>query len=249
MRKNITLVLLSLLFLCSLAFPAAAAPVPSVAVTCTAFSGGSTTVSVSFQNIPQDNPVEYAQILLTCRSGQHNIVSNSMAAAVTGDVLLTQQFNTAVDSLQVLIEPKVNTFPGIQNGKVFSFSVKQAGSQQADPNFDLFAILILKDGTEQEINARITAHSPSTPSTQPTQSSQTVPPSSSQSTPSTSQTAPSTAPSTQSTVPTTAPVPQGNTPQNGIDSTRMFILLFVMVAAMVSAACVLIVYSRKPKKK
>lgn len=179
MRKSIIcLLLIAIMASCLLLNVSAAAP--GINLTRAELSDGKYTVTVNFADIPVNNAVEYAQILLTCRSSQHSIINNSLTMKVSGDLQVTKQFNTSADSLLVLLEPTVNTFSGVGTGAVFTFTVSQTGSEQLDPGFDLSAILILKDGTEQEINQRVSASLPNTPS-QPTTSvppvsSTTVPP-------------------------------------------------------------------------
>ncbi len=259
MRKTfICLLLVAVLASCLLLNVSAAAP--GVSLTRTELSGGKYTVTVSFTDIPANNGVEYAQILLTCRSGQHNITNNSLTMKVSGDLQVTKQFNTSADSLLVLMEPTVNTFPGIGNGAVFTFTVSQSGNEQLDPGFDLLAILILKDGTEQEINQRVSATLPNTPS-HPTTSvppvgSTTVPPVGSTSTqpttviptapPTVQPTPPSTVqPSFSTQAPTTAPNANA-----GDRSEPPYLLLFALGSILIPAAAfVVVLLVKKTKKK
>lgn len=218
MRKTILcLILVAVLASCLLL--QASAATPGISLTRTELSGGKYTVTVNFADIPANNGVEYAQILLTCRSSQHNITNNSLTMLVSGDLLVTKQFNTSADSLLVLIEPTKNTFAGIGSGSVFTFTVSQSSGEAADPGFDLSAILILKDGTEQEINQRVNATLPSTPtqpttvSTNPTTASTTAPTTISTTAPTTIST---TAPTTIATQPGDEdPCLKGHTFKNG----------------------------------
>ena len=138
MRKSI-LCLILVAVLASFLLLHVSAATPSVNLTRTELSGGKYTVTVNFTNIPANNGVEYAQILLTCRSSQHSIVNNSLSMKVSGNIKVTQQFNTTADSLLVLIEPTVNTFAGIGSHAVFTFTVSQSSGSETDPGFDLAA--------------------------------------------------------------------------------------------------------------
>ncbi len=154
MRKKITILMMVALLVTCLALPVAAANDPAIALSRTAVSGGKCTVTLTFKDIPQGNPVEYAQILLTSRSSQCDIVKDSLSMQVSGDMLVTKQYNTTADSLLVLIEPTKSSFPGIGECNVFTFTVKST-STTVNPSFDVSAILILKDGTEKEINQTV----------------------------------------------------------------------------------------------
>lgn len=159
MRKKLLFAALAAVMIAGLLLPAAAAPTPEVAVSCTPAGSGSYTVRVAFANVPQDNPVEYAQILLTCRSAQHDLTANSLNAQVTDEaMLMTHVFQSTADSLLVLIEPTRSDFAGIGNTGVYTFSLVHSGGQTAAPAFDLSAVLILKDGTEYEQNLRLTTY-------------------------------------------------------------------------------------------
>lgn len=159
MRKKITILMLVALLVTCLALPAAAANNPAIALSRTAVSGGKCTVTLAFKDIPQGNPVRYAQILLTSRSSQCDIVKDSLSMKVSGEMQVTKQYNTTADSLLVLIEPSEYSFSGIGTGNVFTFTVKST-STTVNPSFDLSAILILEDGTEKEINQNISVTVP-----------------------------------------------------------------------------------------
>lgn len=159
MRKKITILMMVALLVICLALPAAAANNPAIALSRTAVSGGKCTVTLAFKDIPQGNPVRYAQILLTSRSSQCDIVKDSLSMKVSGEMQVTKQYNTTADSLLVLIEPSEYSFSGIGTGNVFTFTVKST-STTVNPSFDLSAILILEDGTEKEINQNISVTVP-----------------------------------------------------------------------------------------
>ena len=217
MKKILISLLLVAVMVSCLIFGTLAANDPSITLSRTELSGGKYTITVSFADIPQSNLVEYAQILLTCRSSQHNIGVNSLITKVSGDFQITHQFNTVADSLLVLIEPTKNTFAGIGNGAVYTFTVSQSSGEQTDPGFDLSAILILKDGTEKEINARLSASVPAQPTTasttKATTTATTKPTTVSTTAPTTVST---TAPTTVSTQPGAEdPCLKGHTFQNG----------------------------------
>ena len=233
MKKKIFSLILAVALLAALAVNVSAEATPDINLTYTTQSEGKYTVTVTLANIPQNNGVEYAQILLTCRSSQHNIVNKSMTLLAQGNIQTTKQFNTSADSLLVLIEPKDNHFAGISNTAVYTFTVTQSGTEQVAPGFDLSAILILKDGTEQEINSRVTAQYVSDP-TPPTTEPPTEPP-----------TEPVTPPTTE---PATQPSQPGNTTQANMASTQL--VLWVMIALIVVevVACVIIVIAKKKKK-
>ena len=168
MKKSIICLLLITVLAAGLVFNTSAADTPDLKVTDTAPLDGSSTVSVEFVNIPENNPVEYAQILLTCRTNPHNITKNTLSfKGNADDMLLTQTFNTTADNLLVLLEPQSNTSVGIGNGLVYTFTLRHTTASAEAAGFDLAAVLILKDGTEYELNQRITAQPASTP-TNPT---------------------------------------------------------------------------------
>lgn len=226
--KKLMSVVFAVAILMVMAVNVSAETAPDITLSYAAQSEGKYTVTVSFANVAENNGVEYAQILLTCRSGQHNIVNKSMTLLAQGNILATKQFNTSADSLLVLLEPKDNTFAGISNTAVYTFSVIQSGNGQEAPQFDLSAILILKDGTEQEINSRVTAALASDP-TPPT----TQPP-----------TQPVTPPTTE---PVTQPSQSGNTTQGDVASAQLVLWVMIALIAVEVAACVIIVVFRKKK--
>ena len=229
MKKKIFSLILAVALLAALAVNVSAEATPDINLTYTTQSEGKYTVTVTLANIPQNNGVEYAQILLTCRTSQHNIVNKSMTMLAQGNIQATKQFNTSADSLLVLIEPKDNHFAGISNTAVYTFSVIQSGNGQEAPKFDLSAILILKDGTEQEINSRVTAEyipDPTPPTTQPP-------------------TRPVTPPTTE---PATQPSQSGNATQGDIASSQLMLWLMIALIAVEVAACVIILVSRNKKK-
>ena len=218
MRKSIICLFL-IVVLASMLLLNVSAAAPGVSLSRNALSGGKYTVTVSFTDIPANNRVEYAQILLTCRTSQHSITNNSLSMKATGSIKVTQQFNTAADSLLVLIEPTVNSFAGIGSEAVFTFTVSQSGSDKVDPGFDLSAILILKDGTEKEINQRVTATNPAeSTTTKPTTAKPTTVSTPKPTTVSTTKptTVPTTVPTTISTQPGVQdPCAKGHTFENG----------------------------------
>lgn len=229
MKKKIFSLILAVALLAALAVNVSAETAPNITLSYAAQSEGKYTVTVTLANIPQNNGVEYAQILLTCRTSQHNIVNKSMTLLAQGNIQATKQFNTSADSLLVLIEPKDNHFAGISNTAVYSFTVTQSGNGQEAPQFDLSAILILKDGTEQEINSRVTAEyipDPTPPTTQPP-------------------TRPVTPPTTE---PATQPSQSGNATQGDIASSQLMLWLMIALIAVEVAACVIILVSRNKKK-
>lgn len=233
MKKKIFSLILAVALLAALAVNVSAETAPNITLSYAAQSEGKYTVTVTLANIPQNNGVEYAQILLTCRTSQHNIVNKSMTLLAQGNIQATKQFNTSADSLLVLIEPKDNHFAGISNTAVYSFAVTQSGTEQAAPGFDLSAILILKDGTEQEINSRVTAQYVSDP-TPPTTEPPTEPP-----------TEPVMPPTTE---PATQPSQPGNATQGDIASSQLMLWLMIALIAVEVAACVIILVSRNKKK-
>lgn len=227
--KKLLSVVFAVAILMVMAVNVSAEAAPDIMLSYAAQSEGKYTVTVTFANVPENNGVEYAQILLTCRTSQHNIVNKSMTLLAQGNIQATKQFNTSADSLLVLIEPKDNHFAGISNTAVYSFTVTQSGNGQEAPQFDLSAILILKDGTEQEINSRVTAEyipDPTPPTTQPP-------------------TRPVTPPTTE---PATQPSQSGNATQGDIASTQLMLWLMIALIAVEVAACVIILVSRNKKK-
>lgn len=242
MKKSIICLLLITVLAAGLVFNTSAADTPDLKVTDTAPLDGSSTVSVEFVNIPENNPVEYAQILLTCRTNPHNITKNTLSfKGNADDMLLTQTFNTTADNLLVLLEPQSNTSVGIGNGLVYTFTLRHTTASAEAAGFDLAAVLILKDGTEYELNQRITAQPASTP-TNPTDPT-TQPPT----------TVPVTPPTTEPTTPSATPnstTPTGNSGNNGsnfLDANTMLIVLCVALAAMFASICLFITI-RKQKK-
>lgn len=240
MKKNIICLLLIAAMAAGLLFNASATDTADLKVTGAAHSGGNITVSVEFVNIPENNPVEYAQILLTCRTSQHNIASGSMRFnGDTNDMLATETFNTSADSLLVLLEPTGSSSVGMGNGLVYTFSLRNTGGQAGPAGFDLAAVLILKDGTEHELNQRINASitpapTTSTSTSQPTTGTPTEPSTTVPSTPSTP---------TQSSTPSqpttgdnneTPPEPQ---PSN---TNSLLLILTIALALFFAGACVIL---------
>ena len=126
MKRNLICLLLIAAMAAGLLFNASAADTADLKISGVAHSGGNITVSVEFVNIPENNPVEYAQILLTCRTSQHNIASGSMRFnGDANDMLATETFNTSADSLLVLLEPTGSSSVGMGDGLVYTFHIRE----------------------------------------------------------------------------------------------------------------------------
>jgi hypothetical protein len=148
MKQTLILLIITAVLLTALPVYADAAGAPGIALTCLEQGEGQYTVTVRFTDIPVNNGVEYAQILLIGGSGAYRIGENSVRLQAEGDILLTAQYDSVADSLLVLLEPKGSGFSGIGNGAVFTFALSRIGDSSRDPGFTLTAVLILKDGTE-----------------------------------------------------------------------------------------------------
>lgn len=226
--KKIFSVLLAVVLMAALTVHVSADPAPGISLSYAPLSEGKYTVTVTFTNVPENNGVEYAQILLTCRTSEHNITNKSMSLLAEGNIQVTKQFNTSADSLLVLIEPKDNHFAGISNTAVYTFTVSQSGNKQVDPGFDLSAILILKDGTEQEINDRVTAvfvSDPTPPTTQP----------------------PTTTEPPTETQPSTTPTQSDNTNHQNVASNELVLWVMIGLIVVEAVACVIIFAFKKKK--
>ena len=198
MKQTLILLIIAAVLLMALPVRAHAAAAADIDLTCAEQDGDQYTVTVYFTDIPAQNGVEYAQIRLTGSSGAYRIEEDSLRQLEKGDILLTLRHDPIADSLLVLIEPKTNGFRGIGSGGVFTFTLSRVRETNQDPGFTLEAILILKDGAEQQIDRHIVAELPAEPTQPPT----TVPPT----VPTTA--APTTVPPTTvppTTVPPTAP--------------------------------------------
>ena len=172
MKQTLILLIIAAVLLMALPVRAHAAAAADIDLTCAEQDGDQYTVTVYFTDIPAQNGVEYAQIRLTGSSGAYRIEEDSLRLLEKGDILLTLRHDPIVDSLLVLIEPKTNGFRGIGSGGVFTFTLSRVRETNQDPGFTLEAILILKDGAEQQIDRHIVAELPAEPTQPPT----TVPP-------------------------------------------------------------------------
>lgn len=231
MKKSIVCLLLILILAASALMQVSAADTPDLKIAGTAPADGVSTITVEFTNIPENNPVEYAQILLTCRTASHNIVNKSLSFnGSTDDMQMTHTFNTSADNLLLLLEPVRSDCAGMGNGKAYTFSVKHTGDKAEDVGFDLAAVLILKDGTEYELNQRITAQlaSPTDPTTQPPT------------------TVPTTPPTTIPEAPTN-PTNTGNNGGNSPDANTMLVVLCIALAAMFASICLFITIRNQKK--
>ena len=203
MKQTLILLIIAAVLLMALPVRANAAAAADIDLTCAEQDGDQYTVTVYFTDIPAQNGVEYAQIRLTGSSGAYRIEEDSLRLLAKGDILLTLRHDPIADSLLVLIEPKTNGFRGIGSGGVFTFTLSRVRETNQDPGFTLEAILILKDGAEQQIDRHIVAELPAEPTQPPT----TVPPTTVPSTTVPPTTVPPTVPPTTAaptTVPTTA---------------------------------------------
>ena len=172
MKQTLILLIIAAVLLMALPVRAHAAAAADIDLTCAEQDGDQYTVTVYFTDIPAQNGVEYAQIRLTGSSGAYRIEEDSLRQLEKGDILLTLRHDPIADSLLVLIEPKTNGFRGIGSGGVFTFTLSRVRETNQDPGFTLEAILILKDGAEQQIDRHIVAELPAEPTQPPT----TVPP-------------------------------------------------------------------------
>ena len=172
MKQTLILLIIAAVLLMALPVRAHAAAAADIDLTCAEQDGDQYTVTVYFTDIPAQNGVEYAQIRLTGSSGAYRIEEDSLRQLEKGDILLTLRHDPIADSLLVLIEPKTNGFRGIGSGGVFTFTLSRVRETNQDPGFTLEAILILKDGAEQQIDRHIVAELPAEPNQPPT----TVPP-------------------------------------------------------------------------
>ena len=208
MKQAFRVLILAAVLLMALPVRAHAAAAADIDLTCAEQDGDQYTVTVYFTDIPAQNGVEYAQIRLIGSSGAYRIGENSVRLQAEGDILLTAQYDPIADSLLVLIEPKTNGFRGIGSGGVFTFTLSRVRETNQDPGFTLEAILILKDGAEQQIDRHIVAELPAEPTQPPTTvPPTTVPPTTVPSTTVPPTTVPPTVPPTTAaptTVPTTA---------------------------------------------
>ena len=229
---------------------------------------GQYTVQLDFTDIPKDNAVEYAQILLTCISEQHQIAADSLLwQASRSDLLVTDQFDVASNSLLVLIEPTDRLCAGVGSGKVFSFCVLQKDQMSVSPAIQLEAILILKDGTELEINHIIEAdQEPSQPTVSNPTDAPTAAPSVSD--PTDASTVPSDPsatdastedsplPTTSATIITTAPSesaevtdPSEQGSQTEPPANRPWIIVLGILAASAAATGLCLFYAKSRKAK
>lgn len=181
MKQTLILLIITAVLLTALPVWASAAGAPGIALTCLEQGEGAYTVTVSFTDIPGNNGVEYAQIRLVGAFAAYQIGGDSVRLQETGEVLLTSRYDALADSLLVLLEPKGSGFSGIGNGAVFTFALSRIGDSSRDPGFTLTAVLILKDGTELELDQYISAALPAAPTTVPptvpaTTTPTTVPP-------------------------------------------------------------------------
>jgi hypothetical protein len=213
MKQTLILLIIAAVLLTALPVNAGAAGVPEIDLACVEQGEGQYTVTVHFTDIPAQNGVEYAQIRLIGSSGAYRIEEDSLRLLAKGDILLTLRHDPIADSLLVLIEPKTNGLRGIGSGGVFTFTLSRVRETNQDPGFTLEAILILKDGAEQQIDRHIVAELPAEPTQPPTTvpptmvPPTTVPPTTVPSTTVPSTTVPPTVPPTTAaptTVPTTA---------------------------------------------
>ena len=172
MKQTLILLIIAAVLLMALPVRAHAAAAADIDLTCAEQDGDQYTVTVYFTDIPAQNGVEYAQIRLIGSSGAYRIEEDSLRLLAKGDILLTLRHDPIADSLLVLIEPKTNGFRGIGSGGVFTFTLSRVRETNQDPGFTLEAILILKDGAEQQIDRHIVAELPAEPTQPPT----TVPP-------------------------------------------------------------------------
>ena len=208
MKQAFRVLILAAVLLMALPVRANAAAAADIDLTCAERDEDQYTVTVHFTDIPAQNGVEYAQIRLTGSSGAYRIEEDSLRLLEKGDILLTLRHDPIADSLLVLIEPKTNGFRGIGSGGVFTFTLSRVRETNQDPGFTLEAILILKDGAEQQIDRHIVAELPAEPTQPPTTvPPTTVPPTTVPSTTVPPTTVPPTVPPTTAaptTVPTTA---------------------------------------------
>ena len=172
MKQAFRILILAAVLLMALPVRANAAAAADIDLTCAEQDGDQYTVTVHFTDIPAQNGVEYAQIRLIGSSGASRIEEDSLRLLEKGDILLTLRHDPIADSLLVLIEPKTNGLRGIGSGGVFTFTLSRVRETNQDPGFTLEAILILKDGAEQQIDRHIVAELPAEPTQPPT----TVPP-------------------------------------------------------------------------
>ena len=172
MKQAFRVLILAAVLLMALPVRANAAAAADIDLTCAEQGEGQYAVTVRVTDIPVNNGVEYAQILLNGGSGAYRIEEDSLRLLEKGDILLTLRHDPIADSLLVLIEPKTNGFRGIGSGGVFTFTLSRVRETNQDPGFTLEAILILKDGAEQQIDRHIVAELPAEPTQPPT----TVPP-------------------------------------------------------------------------
>lgn len=208
MKQAFRVLILAAVLLMALPVRANAAAAADIDLTCAEQGEDQYTVTVHFTDIPAQNGVEYAQIRLTGSSGAYRIEEDSLRLLEKGDIPLTLRHDPIADSLLVLIEPKTNGFRGIGSGGVFTFTLSRVRETNQDPGFTLEAILILKDGAEQQIDRHIVAELPAEPTQPPTTvPPTTVPPTTVPSTTVPPTTVPPTVPPTTAaptTVPTTA---------------------------------------------
>lgn len=135
-----------------------AASDPEIRLTAGGLNDGKATVTLSLENMPSGKNVEYAQIELACKTEDFDIVSESFAmAAKPSKIKTTVKQDAGKGSILLLIEPEENTFAGLTDGNVCSFTVQNKTGGQIDPEFLLSAVLILKDGTEYEWNTNLSA--------------------------------------------------------------------------------------------
>ena len=172
MKQTLILLIIAAVLLMALPVRANAAAAADIDLTCAEQDEDQYTVTVHFTDIPAQNGVEYAQIRLIGSSGAYRIEEDSLRLLAEGNLLVTSRHDPIADSLLVLIEPKTNGFRGIGSGGVFTFTLSRVRETNQDPGFTLEAILILKDGAEQQIDRHIVAELPAEPTQPPT----TVPP-------------------------------------------------------------------------
>ena len=244
----------------SLMLPGVAAETADISINHTTNNDGIYTVHVSFSGIPEDDPVEYAQIRLCGDSNQHEIDVNSFLwLAPDEHLLVTKQFDTSACSLLVLIEPEDRLCSGLGSGPVFSFQIKQSNQTTASLDLDLAAILILKSGKELEIEREISlniAVQPSVPTTEPTVPITTLPDQDQTDPTSDPTTAPATSPSTAPvTTPATVPSETSDPTQpsdsnaqvDGQEDSSWSVTVLIIAAGLVAIICVYLII-RKSKK-
>ena len=137
MKQTLILLIIAAVLLMALPVRANAAAAADIDLTCAERGEGQYAVTVRVTDIPVNNGVEYAQILLNGGSGAYRIEEDSLRLLAKGDILLTLRHDPIADSLLVLIEPKTNGFRGIGSGGVFTFTLSRVRETNQDPGFTL----------------------------------------------------------------------------------------------------------------